>query len=287
MPSFAQSLEHAINSTGNLPIVIVCLLFQRAVLRAALALQGGNLPDGMLPNDPEIIRRQDMARSELRQAKAVLCESERILQFWRMESNLEMQLESAAGSSGDKTRPADVQDAVVAGRQRAQTLAKSLGVYNKAATPTSRVQTGVTRSRSGSTRSRSGSTRSRSGSTRSRAGSTRSRGRGTKERSSRPPPPQSPPATYPASPSTTVITIVEVTGSQKLGFSLSGGQPSKIHVLIQGGAADAAGAHVGSELTHINNLDVQNRTCHECFDMLKASPRPIRLTFRTSMSLLS
>lgn len=234
----------------------------------------------MLPNDPEIIRRQDTARSELKRAQTILSESERILQFWRMESNLEMQLESAAGSSRDKTRPADVPDAAVTGRQRAQTLAKSLGMYNKTATPTSRVQTGGTRSRSGSTRSRSGSTRSRSG-------STRSRGRGTKERSSRVPPPPLSPSASPASPSATVVTVVEVSGSQKLGFSLSGGQPSKIHILVQGGAADAAGAHVGSQLTHINDLDVQDRTCHECFDMLKASARPIRLTFRTPVSLLS
>ena len=227
----------------------------------------------MLPNDPEIMRRQDTARSELKRAQTILSESERILQFWRMESNLEMQLESAAGSSRDKTRPADVQDAAVTGRQRAQTLAKSLGMYNKTATPTSRVQTGGTRSRSGSTRSRSGSTRSR--------------GRGTKERSSRVPPPPLSPSASPASPSATVVTVVEVSGSQKLGFSLSGGQPSKIHILVQGGAADAAGAHVGSQLTHINDLDVQDRTCHECFDMLKASARPIRLTFRTPVSLLS
>ena len=225
----------------------------------------------MLPNDPEILRRKDMARSKLRQAKIVLSESERILQFWRTESNLEMRLETATASSGGRALTG-VQEAVVAGRQRAQTLAKSLNVYNKTATAGSRAQ--------------AGSTRSRSGSTRSRSGSTRSRGRGAKQRPTGLPPPRLPPPTAP-SPNPPVISIVEVCGSQKLGFSLSGGQPSKVHVLVPGGAADAAGARVGSELTHINDLDVQNHTCHECFDMLKALPRPVRLTFRTSASFLS
>ena len=74
----------------------------------------------------------------------------------------------------------------------------------------------------------------------------------------------------------------EAPDGASLGFSLTGGSPSTIHVLVPGGTAANAGATAVSALLCINDADVSGKSCHTCAQMLAAAARPVTLKFRVA-----